>query len=141
MNTTTEVDTRIYNAFCLLDTPGDSSQHYATFVHDQLKTIETRMRDVIPEGDFVVCCSNGSMTRNKGLALCIVHAKKGRPMTKEDEPMAKIECIPGRIAYELSNWRYFSRKFEFKKYRVDGTFQGKFRIRIPDDVQITLPLS
>lgn len=127
---------RIYNAFCLLDTPGVPSEHFATFVHDREKEIETRMRDVIPEGDFVVCCSNGSMTRNKGLALCIVHAKKGRPMTQEDEPKAKIACVPGRIAYELSNWRYFSRKFEFKHFRVDGTFQGKFRIRIPDSVQI-----
>lgn len=130
------IEERIFNAFCLLDTPGDPSQHYATMVEQQLKLIETRMRDVIPEGDFVVCCSNGSMTRNKGLALCIVYASKGRPMTTEDEPKAKIGCVPGRIAYDLSNWRFFSRKFEFTKCRVDGTFQGKFRIRIPDDVQI-----
>lgn len=127
---------RIFTAFCLLDTPGEPSQHYATMVHDKEKGIETRMRDVIPEGDFVVCCSNGSMTRNKGLALCIVHAKKGRPMTPEDEPKAKIGCVPGRIAYELSNWRYFSRKFHFNKCYVDGTFQGKFRIKIPEGVEI-----
>jgi len=128
---------RIYTAFCLLDYPGEPSRHYASMVADQLKSIETRMRDIIPEGDFVVCCSSGSMTRNKGLALCIVHAGKGRPMTTEDENAARIECVPGRIAYDLSNWRYFSRKFEFSKCRVDGTFQGKFRIKIPDAVTIT----
>lgn len=131
------VKERIYNAFCLLDTPGDPSQHYGSMVRDREKEIETRMRDVIPEGDFVVCISGGSMTKDKGLAVCIVHAAKGRPMTPEDEPKAKIKCVPGRIAYDLSNWRYFSRKFEFTKHKVDGTFQGKFRIRIPDDVQIS----
>lgn len=127
---------RTYNAFILLDYPGDESKHYASKVEKQLKRIETRMKNIIPEGDFVVCCSSGSMTKNSGLALCIVHAAKGRPMNPEDEHGACIECIPGRIAYDLSNWRYFSRKFPFSKHKISGTFRGKFQMRIPDDVEI-----
>ena len=87
-------------------------------------------------GDIVICCSNGSMTRNKGKALCIVHVGEGRPMTKEYEAAACIESVPGRYAYPLTYWRYFSRKFEFSPCKVAGTFQGLFDICIPADVQI-----
>jgi hypothetical protein len=127
---------RVFNAVILLDYPGDASCHYASMVERQEKTIETRMKDMIPEGDVVICCSNGSMTKNRGLALCIVRAGKGRAMTKDDESKAKIECIPKRIAYDLSDYRYFSRKFEFSKHKVSGTFQAKFQIRIPDNIEI-----
>jgi hypothetical protein len=125
---------RIYNAIILLDEPG--GKHYATLVEKQIKSIETRMRNIIPSGDIVICCSNGSMTANKGKALCIVNVADGRPMTIEDEKAACISSVPGRIAFPMSDWRYFSRKFEFTKHKVKGTFQGIFTIRIPDDVQI-----
>jgi hypothetical protein len=125
---------RVYNAIILLDEPGGT--HYATMVEKKIKTIETRMRNVIPAGDIVICCSNGSLTRNKGKALCIVKVSEGRAMTTEDEKGACIESVPGRIAFPLSDWRYFSRKFEFRRHKVKGTFQGIFSIRIPDDVQI-----
>lgn len=128
---------RIYKAIVLVDEPG--ARHFATWVEQQRKTKETRMRDIIPEGDIVICCSSKSMTKNREKALCIVHVGKGRPMTSEDEIEACIESVPGRIAYPLSNWRYFSRKFKFSKRIVDGTFQGIFRIRIPDDVEILKP--
>lgn len=125
---------RIYNAIVLLDEPG--GRHFATWVEKQIKTIETRMRDIIPPGDIVICCSSGSMTANRTKALCIVTAADGRVMTDADEKAACIEAVPGRIAYDLSNWRYFSHKFPFSKYIVSGTFQSKFQIRIPDYVQI-----
>lgn len=137
MNTDTKVKERIYNAVILLDEPG--GKPYATMVYGQIKTIETRMRNILPEGDVVICCSNGSMTANKGYALCIVNVAKGRPMTPEDEEKACIECVPRRVAYDLSDWRYFSRRFFFSKRKVDGTFQAKFRIAIPNDVQILSP--
>lgn len=127
---------RIYNAIVLIDTPGDPTQHYATMVYNQEKQIETRMKNMIPEGDIVICCGLNSMTKYRGLVLCLVHADRGRPMIKADESKAKIECIPGRVAFDLSNWRYFSRKFTFVKTKVGGSFQSIFQIKIPDDVTI-----
>lgn len=106
-------------------------------VHDQVKKIETRMRDIIPEGDIIICCGKKSMTRNKGLALCIVNVSKSRPMTEGDADLACIESIPGRIAYDLSNWRYFNSKFEFSKHKVRGSFQSIFTIKIPPTIIIT----
>ena len=125
---------RVYNAIVLLDEPG--GPHYATWVEKKIKTIETRMRNIIPEGDIVICCGSKSMTANRLKALCIVNVGKGRPMTPEDEKAACIECVPGRIAFPLSDHRYFSRKFEFSKRIVSGSFQGIFQINIPDDIQI-----
>lgn len=127
---------RIYRAIVLVDEPGNPDHHFATKVEKQVKQIETRMRDIIPEGDIVICCGSKSMTANRLKALCIVHVAKGRPMTPADEKLACIECVPKRIAYDLSNWRYFSRKFEFAPCYIDGSFQGIFRIKIPDHVQI-----
>lgn len=127
---------RVYNAIVLVDEPGDSSKHYATMVEQKIKTIETRMKYMVPEGDIIICCGNSSMTKNKGLALCIVHAGKPRPMTTDDEKSACIECIPGRVASDLSNWRFFSKKFKFSKNKMAGTFQAIFLVRIPNDVKI-----
>lgn len=130
------MNNRIYNAIVLVDEPGDPSKHYATMVKEQIKTIETRMRNIIPEGAIVICCGAKSMTKNRLKALCIVFANQGRPMTEADEKKACIECVPGRIAYDLMWWKYFSRDFEFSKCKVSGTFQGIFKIAIPDDVEI-----
>lgn len=127
---------REFNAIVLVDTPGDSSKHYATMVFEQKKRIETRMKRMIPDGDIVICCGDRSMTKNRGLALCIVTVGNGRDMTYSDEKLACIEAVPGRIAYDLSNWRYFSRKFRFVKRRVKGSFQSIFTISIPDDIEI-----
>lgn len=124
----------VYNAIVLLDEPGGN--HYATMVEKQIKTIETRMKNMIPEGDIVICCGSKSMTVNRLKALCVVTVGKGRPMTTDDEKAACIESVPGRWAFPLSNWRYFSRKFEFAKRRVSGSFQSIFQITLPDDVQI-----
>lgn len=128
---------RIYKAIVLVDEPG--GPHYATWVEEQKKTIETRMRNIIPEGDIVICCGSKSMTKNRLKALCIVHVSKGRPMTPEDEKAACIESIPGRIAFQLSQWRYFNYKFEFSKHMVGGSFQGIFDIKIPDSIEIKTP--
>jgi hypothetical protein len=123
-------------AIVLVDEPGDSSKHYATAVEKQLKQIETRMQLFDFEGDIVICCGSKSMTSNKGKALCIVNMARGREMTADDEKLALIECVPGRKAYPLSKWRYFSRKFTFAKQRVRGSFQTIFTIEIPEDVEI-----
>ncbi len=123
-----------YNAIILLDELG--GQHYATAVEQQRKTIETRMRKIIPEGDVVICCSNRSRTKNSGLALCIVKVAPVREMQPADEKDALIECVPGRYAYDLSNWRYFSRKFQFTKHKTSGTFQAIFKIQIPEGIKI-----
>lgn len=130
---------RIYQAIILLDEPG--GRHFATWVEFHVKNIETRMKYMIPQGEVVICCSNGSMTANKGKALCIVTVGKGRPMTTDDEKGACINAIPGRVAYPLSNWKMFSRKFPFTKYKIDGTFQAMFTIEIPEDVCIIESIS
>lgn len=130
---------RVYNAIVLVDHPGDFSKHYATMVCNREKTIETRMKNIIPMGDIVICCGKKSMTRNKGLALCLVYVNDGRLMVKEDEEKAKIEMIAGRWAFELSDWRYFNRKFEFTKHYVSGSYQSIFQVRIPKDVEVITP--
>jgi len=124
----------IFKALTLLDEPAGS--HYATWVEQKIKCTETRMKLFKYTGDLVICCSSQSMTKNAGKALCIVHFGVGRLMVPNDEPDAKIECVPGHYAYPLSQWRYFSRKFTFAKCKVGGTFQGFFDIKIPDDVTI-----
>lgn len=115
-----------------------STENYATYVEEQKKTLETRMRRFNHRGDLVICCGNKSLTANKGKALCIVNLYDARPMenTKEDEEAARIAYQPGRIVHLLKDWRYFSRKFHFTHYYVSGTYQGIFKIRIPEGVQI-----
>jgi hypothetical protein len=127
---------RVFKAIVLVDEPGDARKHYATLVENQVKTIETRMKNMVPEGDIVICCGSKSMTANRGKALCIVTVGKGRPMTDDDAADACIESVPGRWAFPLSNWRFFSRKFEFTKRYIEGSYQSIFTISIPDDIQI-----
>lgn len=126
---------RIYPALVLNDYPGE---HYATWIEQQKKTLETRFRKFSHRGDLVICCGNKSVSANKGKALCIVNLFDARPMenTQADEDAAKIAYAPGRIVHLLKDWQYFSRKFHFTHYYVSGTYQGIFKIRIPDDVQI-----
>lgn len=124
----------IYNALIL-------NEPYASMVKSKEKTIETRMKMFKYRGDLVICCgATNSKGPNAGKALCIVDFYDGRPMTKEDEAAACIECVEKRIAYPLRNWRYFSYDFKFSDYRVRGPYQGIFQLRIPDFVTILTPI-
>ena len=126
------MEERIYNAIIL-------NEPYATQVMERIKSVETRMRRLSKFiGEFVICCDKGKSkdSPNAGKALCIVDVEKFRPMTKEDEDAACIECAEGRFAYPLSNWQYFSYNFQFSDYYVSGSYQGIFQIRIPDFVNI-----
>lgn len=114
-------------------------KHYATWVKEKKKTIETRMKSTSYRGDIVICCGNKSVTSNAGKALCIVELYEVRDMRDSDEGAACIENAPGRKAYLLKNWRYFSRDFTFSKRKVSGTFQWLFTISIPDDIKIINP--
>lgn len=126
-----------YKAIILNDYIG---LNYATWVNEKKKTIETRMKLFNYSGDIVICCGNKSTTRDKGKALCLIHFGKGRVMKKEDEANACIECVPGRIAYDLTNRRDFNRRFTFSKQKVAGSFQGIFEIELPADVRVIEPL-
>ena len=128
---------KIYKAIVLNDYIG---KHYATWVNEKKKKIETRMRLFNYSGDIVICCGNKSTTINKGKALCLIHFGKGRKMTSDDEKDACIECVPGRIAYDLTNRRDFNRRFTFSKQKVSGSFQGIFEIELPVDVRVIEPL-
>jgi hypothetical protein len=125
------MEDRIYNAIIL-------NEPYADRVKQRIKTIETRMKRIIPIGDIIICCDKGksASSKNAGNALCIVHVDDRRLMTQEDETAACIECVPGRIAFPLSNWRYFSYDFKFTDYKVGGSYQSIFQLRIPDFVEI-----
>lgn len=123
----------VYNALIL-------NEPYASMVKVRKKTTETRMKMFKYRGDLVICCgATNSTGSNAGKALCIVDFYDGRPMTKEDEIAACIECVEKRIAYPLRNWRYFSYDFAFKDYYISGAYQGIFQIRIPDFVTILTP--
>lgn len=123
----------IYNCLVLND---DIGEHWATRMEQGLKTIETRFKAFKYRGDLIICCGNKSMTRNKGLAVCITEFYETMPMTAEHEEKAMIAAVPGRVAHLTRNLRHFSRKFEFSKRRVSGSFQGIFQITLPDDVYI-----
>jgi ASC-1-like (ASCH) protein len=126
------MEARIYNAIVL-------NEPYAEFVKQKIKTIETRMKKSIPVGDIIICCDGNKSknSKNAGKAICIVHVDERREMTKEDELDACIEYVPKRIAFPLSNWRYFSYDFKFTDYKVGGSYQSIFQVKIPDFVQIT----
>lgn len=117
--------------------------HYATWVEEGVKTIETRMRTFSFTGDILICCGAKSVTPNARKALCIVHMGAGRPMEDKDVKAACIENAPGRIAYDLTNRRLLSYKFKFTDYGVKKkqNFQGIFYVRIPDFVKILTPES
>ena len=116
-------------------------KHYATWVEQGIKTIETRTgRCFSYEGDLLICCGAKSVTENAGKALCVVHFGKGRLMTKEDEKGACIEVAEKRYAHELTNLRKLSYKFRFTDYAVKKNYQGIFSVRIPDFVTI-LPIT
>lgn len=122
---------RIFNAIIL-------NEPYADKVAKKIKTIETRMKRLSLQGDLVICCDKGKSkdSPNAGKALCIVTVGQSRNMTKDDEAAACIECVEGRIAFPLSNWRYFSKSFNFTDCKVSGSYQSWFQIKIPDDVKI-----
>jgi hypothetical protein len=126
---------RILHAIILNDY--GAGRYYASWVYEKLKTIETRMRSFKYSGDIVICCGKThSVSGHAGKALCIVHMGKARPMTQADVSGAKISCEQGRIAYDLSNWRYFNHPFNFSSYRISGTWQGIFKIKIPNNIEI-----
>ena len=120
---------KILPAIVLNDYP---DKHYATWVMQGIKKIETRSRRFNFSGDIVICCGNKSVTENAGKALCIVHFDKPRPMTDEDVEAACIENAIGRIAYDITNVREFDYKFKFTDYVVNKNFQGIFSVQIPD---------
>lgn len=122
---------RIMTAIILNDYP---NQHFATWVEQQKKTIETRMKGCNYRGDLVICCGAKSVTDNAGKALCIVELYDVRDMQDDDAAAACIANAPGRKAYLLRNWRYFQRKFKFSKMKVSGSFQWLFQIAIPDEL-------
>lgn len=125
---------RVMNALILNDFV--AGPHYATWVEQQKKTIETRMKLFSYRGDIIICCGNSSKSRNAGLALCIVDLYDARDMVDSDEEAACIENAPGRKAHLLRDWRFFSRKFPFTRYYVSGSYQSIFQVRLPDDVTI-----
>lgn len=126
---------KIYKGLILNDYP---DKHYAQWVKEGKKKIETRMNRLFSyRGDIIICCGEtNSVTANAGKALCIVEIFDGRSMTESDEKDACIEWHPDRKSLLLRNWRHFSRDFTFKKHKVSGSFQSIFELTIPDDVQI-----
>lgn len=112
-------------------------KHYATWVEEGKKVIETRGRKFEFSGDILICCGAKSATKNAGLALCVVYMDRGRFMKDEDEAGACIENAPGRIAYPLSNRRLLSYKFKFTDYATKKNYQGIFEVDMPDFVKLT----
>lgn len=110
--------------------------HYATWVKEGKKLLETRMKTFTYSGDLVICCGNKSVTKNAGKAICLVNFGKGREMVDEDAGAACIGNAPGRIIYPLTNLRYFSYNFVFTDYAVQKNYQGIFSVRIPPFVKI-----
>jgi hypothetical protein len=125
-------DDRVYNAIIL-------NEPYAGWVKTGKKTIETRMRRLSQlSGDVIICCDKGKSadSKNAGKAICLVYVKFYRVMVESDVEEACIENAVGRWAYPLTNLRHFSYDFNFTEYAVTKNWQGVFKVRIPDFVQI-----
>jgi hypothetical protein len=122
---------RIYSAIIL-------NEPYAEYVRTGKKTIETRMRRMIPDGYIIICCDKGKSKRssNAGKAICLVKVVGCRPMKDEDVVAACIENVPGRYAFPLQNLFHFSYNFSFTDYAVTKNWQGIFRLRLPDFVNL-----
>lgn len=110
-------------------------KHFATWVEEGIKTIETRTgRRFTHTGDLLICCGAKSVTANAGKALCVVNFGKVRKMQDEDEKAACIENHPKRYAHDLTELRKLSYKFKFTDYAVKKNYQGIFSVRIPSFV-------
>lgn len=133
MNTTETESIKIYNALVLND---ELFRPWATWMEEGKKTIETRFKTFKYRGDLVICCGGKSRTSNAGKAVCIVNLYDAVPMKAEHKERACIEAVPGRIAHLTKDLRHFSRKFEFSKRRVSGSYQSIFQITLPDNVKI-----
>lgn len=120
---------RIYKAIVL-------NEPYAGLVKTRQKDVETRWKRFKYSGDIVICCGKRNDSVNAGYALCIVNLGEARLMRPEDAEGACIEFDVDRVAYDLTNWRYFSKEFQFVPQRVRGSYQSIFEIEIPDDVEI-----
>lgn len=86
----------IYNGLVLNDYP--NGLHYATFFEQGKKTIETRWKEFKYRGDLIICCGKTSLTRNAGLAVCLVEYYDCVDMHLEHEMAAAVEALPGRKA-------------------------------------------
>lgn len=120
-------------ALVLRDDPGT---RYGSKVLQKIKTIETRMQLFKYSGDLLICIANSSESNLAGFAVCIVHFAKGRPMQKKDERKACIESIPGRYAYDLTNFRGFEKHFKFAPCKIFGSFQTMFDVELPKGTKL-----
>ena len=84
---------------------------WAGLIEAGLKTIEVRSRNTPLPGAPVICTSRRATgarddpTVPRGVTLCIVDLVDSRPMTKEDEADAGVECRPGAWAWVIRNAR------------------------------------
>jgi hypothetical protein len=127
------MDKPIYNCLVLND---DLFNHWATWMEEGRKSIETRFKTFKYRGDLIICCGNKSKTRNSGLAVCVVNLYDAMPMRVGHEKEACIEAVPGRIAHITDQLRHFNRKFKFAPQRVSGSYLSIFQITLPDGVEI-----
>ncbi|HUN56442.1 MAG TPA: hypothetical protein VMU29_14910 [Smithella sp.] len=58
------------------------------------------------------------------------------PMEAHHQDKAWVPALPGRMAYILKDWRWFSYRWSFASRRVSGAFQGIFTVEVPKDVSI-----
>lgn len=121
----------IYNAIILTDP-------WATLITQGVKKIETRTRLLKQlTGDVVICCSNSSTSTYAGLALCIVNVFDVRQYMLPSD--AEAACFPFNkdlVCYFLKDWRVLQPAFQFSKYRVEGSWQGVFKLEIPNHIEI-----
>ncbi|MBA7644390.1 hypothetical protein ES703_52134 [subsurface metagenome] len=103
-------------------------QPWASWIAQELKTIETRTWPTKHRGDLLIVSSRKPEFPGLplGCALCIVDVVDCRPMKLEDEFAARSQWFPGRWAWVLSNIR----KIE-KPFRVRGR-QGMYEVEIEE---------
>jgi hypothetical protein len=91
-------------------------QPWATYIAEHTKTIEVRTWRTHYRGELlIVACGRKIEHRDDDGAVrilptqvqvCIVDLVDVRPMTPDDEPLARVKHAPGLFAWRLSNPRH-----------------------------------
>lgn len=119
------------------DDTSDNPNPWGTLVESGAKTIETRKwpvyKDLQLPFDLLICGTAASKTINAGKAICVVSVIGCEPMQKHHEPGAQIEVYDGAWAWQTTDLRWLSRKFD-----VRGA-QKIFEVDVPEDVTLRTP--
>ena len=94
---------------------------YVGYFRDGTKTIETRTWTTNYRGKLLLCCSKHPVSELSGKAFAVGNLIDCRPMTQEDERLAKCRIYPNAYSWILENIK------NIKPFPVEGQL-GLFEV-------------